>query len=943
MAARHARELLSKHLSLRSQGAFVNLKAHIRHPKQLKETPNHSDADAHRGLKGIGLCPPKCKLREVTHALSRKAHLPELLKKLRPVSTAVSLKESLHIPVLTKFEISNGLQSGTTLPNELGATETLGGQLEGPGCHDNTSFAKCGPEVNEELEYKLLEYEGFDPQDLSAIRELHKSALSEHQSVNDQGTLRDMSVITPSYISFLMRRIKTFHGEDCSNTELMSRVMSALKNGDIGKENGKSSPQICKSSSRNLISDQSLEDELQELLSSIRARAVDDPVVETSQVNIPSATTSKPSIHLQPSIDDGMLEQTEQFDYSKVEQRDKASNDASSNSLTVPRLTCQVLASYVDTDINQLRSLAEELDCNPDHLSVDEASFILEELSLPYRVTFTESQRSVTISRVKQVLVKRPLVVTIMGHVDHGKTTLLDTLQRSDIVSTEAGRITQKLGAFKLNLDRGTLVFVDTPGHAAFGNMRARGVRCADVVILVVAADDGVMPQTVEAIELIKRDSLPFVVAVNKVDLDSGAHVRGMLEKCGLDLSDVPIVYISAKHGRNIDELTSAIFNLGERLNLQVDVGMPGTAYVFETELHPTLGGCLRAIVRSGVLRESTWLVCGESYGKVKRIYESSGRTIKQAYPSEIVQLSWPHDSLSAGVFVHQHDSRAEAQKMANLAKRRMANIDARSPGSVGSGSKMGTTDITQLKPIPQIGVVIRCGDQGGLEAVTEWIDTFNRIKSLECDTSYLVERGYIPASIPDPRTLLDSWEPIRIVSRSVGPFNRSDSQFVEAGKVVFLGFSTFIPDGIPRPDLVSVHNVIYELFKDIERIFEFYFGPTHVVKPEATMQVTQLGNLNLKGVGKRQAIGTSVISGTVRIGNLCMILREGTTIARELSVYSMQSSRKDAVELAKGDRNNCLVFRDCAVEVRLGDEIISYTKEPLPPLFGVVQNHILD
>ncbi|GIX63986.1 translation initiation factor IF-2, putative [Babesia caballi] len=994
MALRKVQELLQRHASHHPNCRIVDLKAHLRRHDPSKESPGHTcistphlNAD-HRptlplpknrgGRLALSSDPKqsfKSALKRLRHAITERGQ-PGLLAKLSSIQSGHPPDSSLR----GKLQPKVGIKPSGELPPE---------NKSSVGEKHNTTPSK----VNEELEYRLLQYEGHDSKLLSAVRSLRELVGSKDLNFKADGDTKAHqtpdtntdSYIGPSYISFLLHRSKNLSGEsDCIDSDIIAKAKSHIENGSLSELLNSQDFGGYKASSRTLITDKSLDSDINNLLESIHSRrgsaASDahrvDNFVNTTGTSIDGPMSTSSFVKsFNSSCHASVLDNLSQFDYSQVTLQGGDNKPSSSSSVTVPQLSCASIASFLNVEEDKVRfnilyvvlhyvqlcELAKELECNPERLTTEEAAFIIDELRLPYRAEFRETTGGVTISRVKQVLVKRPLVVTIMGHVDHGKTTLLDALQRSDIASGEAGRITQKLGAFSIELGRGKLAFVDTPGHAAFGRMRDRGVQCADVVILVVAADDGVMPQTLEAIELIKREKLPYIVAVNKTDIDAGSHVRGMLEKSGLDLTSVPMVYISAKFGRNIDLLTTALFELGDRLNLDVDIAVPGTAYVFETELHPTWGSCLRAIVRSGVISEGDWLVCGDSYGKLRRMFDSNGRPIKRALPSEIVQLSWSHGRLCAGVFVQQCDSQVKANKLASLVKRRSANSRGVTPLSSGRVSstyeepgdslskenslldeKHKTATPSSPVHIPEVAVVVRCGDQGGLEAVTEWIASFNQRQRAHCDVGYLVERGYIDGGIADARALLSAWEPIRVVSGNVGPFNRSDSQFVETGNVVFLGFSTVLPEGVPRPDLVSIHSVIYELFGDIERIFDFYFGATHLVKQEATMHVTQLGSINVKGVGKLQAIGTSVVSGTVRIGNVCMLLREGKVLARDLHIHSMQSARKNATELAKGDSNNCILFRDCPIEVRIGDELVSYTKEPLPPLFGVVSDCIL-
>lgn len=805
--------------------------------------------------------------------------------------------------------------------------------------------------VDERLEYQLLKYEGMDPQVVDKVRELQK-LLHETEKCDLGGNLKGPlnssshlnTAVSPAYLSFLLHRIKTLSGKREYDTDMIQTVMDVLKRGITSDVKGLGRIAPYKASHKTLLNDLSLNTDLQALMETIHTMNATAGVGGIQKPNSPSLVESKTY-----TDDHCKTVATDDVDYSQLFKPQDRDSKGDYDSVTVTKLSCEALASFANINAEMIREIALDLDCNPEMLSVEEASFILEELNVPYHIDFKESRHGVTMQRTKQTLVKRSLIVTIMGHVDHGKTTLLDTLQKSDIASGEAGAITQKLGAFKVMCDEGTLVFVDTPGHAAFSRMRDRGVRCADVVILVVAADDGVMPQTQEAIELIKREKMPFIVAVNKVDLDEGLHVPSMLEECGLNLDGVPVIYISAKYNRNIDKLKSELFSFAEKANLMVDAAVPGMAYIFETVLHPTWGGCLRAIIRNGTIKEGDWLVCGEQISKVKRMFDTNGTPIKVALPSDIVQISWSNDvGGCAGMPLHNCKSHIKAQRTAAFNKRltnnaiRTSEETTVSPRLKNVPADGGNQAVDRVAGVPEIGVVLRCGDQGGLEAVMDWITEFNSIKRKTCDLSHLVERGYISAATTHEHLSQLEWEPIRVVAKNVGPFNRSDSQFVDAGISAFLGFSSCVPEGVPRPELVSTRNIIYELFNDIEKMYEFFFGERHLIKKEASMHVTQVGSITIKSAGKKQAIGTSVTSGTVRLNNPCMLIREGKTLLKNLQLLSMQSSRKQATELIKGDNNNCLVFKDCQEQVKVGDEIVSYTKEPLPPLFGVAYNCIL-
>lgn len=953
MSTSKFQELLVKHSSRRAKPtAIVDLKAHIRRPRKDTETPAHCSAPQgpRKSLNRLGVSALKLM---VTQVLPDRSHDME--------SMNASLKELKNLyydgasdeqRLYRLMELSKSETTRAAI-QEIIDHKRLNGLPRDAQSHVPLITAAKITKQTEELQLKLLQYEGARPEFLEALKTLQKLIEADPQDTSDRATANLRAFMTksgtakvdPAYLSFIMHRIIALSGTiPRDSNDIVRTMLSLFEKGEITDLSEVSRLGTYKASSRTLVNDLSLEDDMKKLLDTIRTKKEkqDDP---SGKSDLPTVATKKQRETVATTIGQSVsLKQLEALQFSQIASKSTARRPPAI-SMTTPKLSTQALSFFLRIDIDKIHNMALELGCNPEMLTAEEASFIIDELNIGYNIECKESKAGVTICRTKQVLVKRPLVATIMGHVDHGKTTLLDTLQKSNIASGEAGLITQKLGAFKVHCDEGTLVFVDTPGHAAFSRMRDRGVRCADAVVLVVAADDGVMPQTKEAIELIEREQLPFIVAVNKVDLDDGLHVKGMLEDCGLDLTNVPIVHISAKHNRNIDRLKAELFAMAERMNLVGDTAIPGTAYVFETGLHPTWGGFLRAIVRNGVLKENSWFVCQEECAKVKRMFDTYGKPIKMAMPSEIVQICWSNDiSSCAGTMLHQCDSQARAQKMAALNKRRMNNatkapvtLDSKSPELNMSAARAPNSD-----PIPEIGVVLRCGDQGGLEAVMQWIDEFNSMKRKNCDLEYLIERGYVRATTTAETLSESQWTPIRVVAKSVGPFNRSDSQFVDAGVNAFLGFGSNVPDGAARPDLVVTRNVIYELFNDIEKMYDFYFGATHLVKTEAQMHVTQTGSVTIKGLGKTQAIGTTVSSGTVRISHPCMLVREGKTIAKALELHSMQSSRKPTTELLKGDSHNCLIFKNSAHEVKVGDEIVSYTKEPLPPLFGVVTNCIL-
>ncbi|EKX72548.1 translation initiation factor IF-2, putative [Theileria equi strain WA] len=655
-------------------------------------------------------------------------------------------------------------------------------------------------------------------------------------------------------------------------------------------------------------------DEVDAILHAIQQRNVGKPI-----------SLSEPSISKKPT---GARETVELMDYSKfISHKDTKGVE---NVQYISQLSCENLAKVVSLEssdyaenLKRMKAIALDIEADVSMLTVEEAEFILGEMGLLNSKIY-EKGRRIAIERSVDEWIKRPIVVTIMGHVDHGKTTLLDRIQRTNIVKTEAGRITQKLGAFQVETAKGKITFVDTPGHAAFGAMRSRGIKCADVVILVISADDGIMPQTLEALDLIKKQDMPCIVAVNKIDVSTNEMKEAVRAEISKHLPDSPIVYISAKTGFNVNKVLGQIYETEKKLDAKTSPSSQGRAYVYESVQHPTRGKCLNMIVRDGTFKEGDFILCGHTYGRIRKMFDTSGEQITKTLPSQIVQVSWTQDiAASAGTFAIQCNSQAKANKLASLYLKRTQNTE----------ESYDVTKQLNIDLIPEIKVVLRCCDQGGLDAVLQWIKTFNAEKRASADIEYLVERGYIKKD-GNVQELLSLWNPICVVSKQIGPFNSNDIQIAETGQVSLLGFNVDLPSNVALPPIARTHKVIYHLFKDVEKMFKHYYGPTYSMKKEATLHVTRLGTTTLKGVGKKVAIGTVVKDGTVRMNLFFMLTRNGKIVAKDLTLSSMHSSKRSVTELEKGDGNNAILLNQ-DVDVRVGDELVAYSKEPLPPLFG--------
>ncbi|MCL2010062.1 MAG: translation initiation factor IF-2 [Synergistaceae bacterium] len=451
-------------------------------------------------------------------------------------------------------------------------------------------------------------------------------------------------------------------------------------------------------------------------------------------------------------------------------------------------------------------------------------------------------------------LTPRPPIVTVMGHVDHGKTTLLDTIRKTNVTAREAGGITQHIGAYTVTHENKTIVFLDTPGHEAFTAMRARGADVTDIVILVVAADDGVMPQTREAIDHIRAAGVPIVVAVNKVDKPGAKpdRVRQQLSDIGLVPEewggDVVMTDISAKAGEGIEQLLEMVLLVAEMQELKGDVKASPSGVVIEAELDKGKGSVATVIVRQGTLKRGDIVLFGTAWGKVRALIDTTGNNVSQAGPSTPVELLGLEDVPQPGETFTVVSSEREARSALS------ENIALLRDSGGTPTRRVSLEDLySQMREghVPQLNLLIKCDVQGSVEALCA---------SLEKMAT--AEVG------------------VTIIHKGVGRIAESDVSLASASNSVIIGFNV-------RPDAnakrvsesegveIRLYNVIYDVIDDVKAAMEGLLKPNLREQRQGEVEIREVFKTPKAG----KVAGCHVMQGLVRRNSRVRVVRAGVVI----------------------------------------------------------------
>ncbi|MEP7162693.1 MAG: translation initiation factor IF-2 [Candidatus Moraniibacteriota bacterium] len=483
----------------------------------------------------------------------------------------------------------------------------------------------------------------------------------------------------------------------------------------------------------------------------------------------------------------------------------------------------------------------------------------------------------------------RPPIVTILGHVDHGKTTLLDTIRKANVAAGEAGGITQKISAYQVKRHGKVITFIDTPGHEAFSGMRERGVSIADIAILVVAADDGVRPQTKEVIEFIGVKKLPVIVAINKIDKPDAKpdRVKQELAENGILFEgwggDVMCVEVSAKNNLNIDKLLEAILLVAEVEEFQADEKRDGLAVVLESNLDPQKGPVATILVKTGTLKVGQDIVAGGAFGRVRRLEDFTGKSRETAGPSLPAILYGFNEAPQVNDVVQVVSGKAFARLKSQEALLKE-----------GETKRMVKKEDENVK---KVAVVLKADVQGSLEAIEQILD-----------------------AIEHPEVAID------LIASGVGAITESDVKMAASASARIYGFNvepTSVAKRIAETAGVPIKsfNIIYKLVEAVKSEMSALLPP-EIIR-------TDLGRLSVLAVfktGKRDMIvGGRVSEGKLMRGTLLEIKRADEIIG-EGKMGNLQQNKKNVDEVGQG--NECGVVFDGSVKIAVGDTLLNYKIE---------------
>lgn len=476
----------------------------------------------------------------------------------------------------------------------------------------------------------------------------------------------------------------------------------------------------------------------------------------------------------------------------------------------------------------------------------------------------------------------RPPVVTILGHVDHGKTTLLDFIRKSSVAAKEHGGITQAIGAYQVEHGGKLITFIDTPGHAAFEKMRSRGAQVADISILVVAIDDGIMPQTIEAIKHIQAAKTSMIVAVNKIDLP-GIDKNVQLQKLKKQLSDhgviieeyggdVPIVEISAKSGTNVDKLLETIILMAEILELKGDDSAPLEGVVIESSLDKFKGPVATLLVRNGSLKKGDTVLVGGVKGKIRGMFDSGGKSVERCGSSVPVEVLGLESVPTVGSLVGEEALKKAEEKAAvlNLVDRLRQGEDK------------------------TLKVIVKADKQGSLEAIEHSLQKLN-------------EEG----------------KAVDVIFSGTGDITEENVKMAASVRAIILGFNVKVAPVASKLAesehvLIRTYNIIYELLEELEEVIE------GMVRPDKIEEV--LGRAEILAefpYGKDERVaGCRILEGGFSKSSRIRVVREGEVIG-EAKLKSLRKVKEEVTRVEKGA--DCGMMFEPAVDFQVGDTVESY------------------
>ena len=492
-------------------------------------------------------------------------------------------------------------------------------------------------------------------------------------------------------------------------------------------------------------------------------------------------------------------------------------------------------------------------------------------------------------------LVVRPPVVTIMGHVDHGKTTLLDTIRKSKIVDSEYGGITQAIGAYQVERNNHKITFIDTPGHAAFTEMRARGASITDIVIIIVAADDGVMPQTEEAIDHALAANVPIIVAVNKIDKPDAHPEKIRTEMAEHNITpeewggNIPFVDISAKSGEGLDLLLETILAIAEMQNLKANPNRYAMGTVIESKMDKNIGGVASLLIETGTLRIGDPIVVGTTYGKVRTMKDDLGNSIVEAGPSTPVEITGLSANPSAGDKFMAFETESEAK---SIAEKR--SIQAREHKFQKQTLSLDNLFASIDSNTKEINVVLKADVRGSEEAVR------NALEKIDVDGVK-----------------------VKVIRSGIGTITESDVVLAQASQAIILGFCVSPSNSTKEIAKeygvdIRLYTIIYKLVEEMEAAMKGMLEPEYEEKIIGNVEIRKIFKFSKVG----NIAGSYVTDGIIKKDAKARLIRDGIVIT-DTKIATLQREKDQVKEVKKG--YECGLTLENYSDIKVGDTIEVY------------------
>lgn len=594
------------------------------------------------------------------------------------------------------------------------------------------------------------------------------------------------------------------------------------------------------------------------------------------------------------------------------------SDEESSNILSFPKpqIAVKLLAEKMGVKPNQLiaelmrmnifASINQDIDIKVAKQIGEKHGFIVElkkkEKAPPKPVEAAPKKPAASAEKDRpEDLAIRPPIVTFMGHVDHGKTSLLDRIRNTKVVAGEAGGITQHIGAYTVDMDARQITFLDTPGHAAFTAMRARGANVTDIAVLVVAADDGVMPQTIEAIKHAKAAGICIIVAMNKMDLygTNPDRIKQQLNENGVMVEDwggsIGCIPVSATTGMGIDQLLERITLEAEMLELKANPHKKASGFVIEAQMEAGMGPTATLLVRDGTLKVGDNVLCGAQWGRIKALINYQGTKVRTAGPSHAVKCIGLTGVPGAGDEFSVCANAAEAKQLSEmlLAEIKSADLNQTSRAKISLDDLFGQAGAD----IKELNVIVKCDVQGSVEAITASL-----------------------AGIKSDKVKL------KILTADVGNITTNDVMLASASNAIILGFHVAKETGVTAAAKkegveIRLYSIIYELLEEVESAM------CGLLEPE--LRETYLGKAEIRAIfdmGKRNKVaGCMVVDGKIT-ARASIRIKRGNEVLYKGTLGSLKRFQNDAAEVHSGQE--CGIRPDNFANFQEGDTIEAYTVE---------------